>query len=392
MTAKTCFLAVSMLATAFSSSHAANSATAVADSGKPQPKSPEACIGLQSNNERLACYDAFFNPISTTNENNLVQTQLESNTETSTDLDAAPQTQMTFTETLAQIPATISANDLFGEAPEFDAKSSLLDRRWELAENSKLGNWQIRAHQPVYILPVMWTSDKNNTPYSPNPTNQVNTPLNVDSTEAKFQISFKTKAVEDLLGNNGDVWIGYTQSSRWQVYNSDISRPFRETNYEPEASLIFRTNYSILGLHGRLLGATLNHQSNGRSDPVSRSWNRVMLNIGLERDNFALMLRPWYRISEDAEDDNNPDIKNYVGRGDLTAFYKWKEHNFSVMLRHSFKGGDNNRGAIQFDWAFPLKGSLRGHLQLFEGYGESLIDYNHKATYVGLGLSLMNWY
>ncbi len=40
-----------------------------------------------------------------------------------------------------------------------------------------------------------------------------------------------------------------------------------------------------------------------------------MLNVGFERDNFALMLRPWYRLDEDAGDDNNPDIKDYVGTG-----------------------------------------------------------------------------
>ena len=141
-----------------------------------------------------------------------------------------------------------------------------------------------------------------------------------------------------------------------------------------------------------MLGLTFNHQSNGRSDPWSRSWNRVILNLGFERDNFALMLRPWYRLEEDMPDDNNPDIKNYVGRGDMTAFYRWNDHEFSLMLRHSLKGGDDSHGAMQFDWSFPISGKLRGTVQLFDGYGESLIDYNHRATYVGVGVSLMNWY
>lgn len=376
-----------MLAAAVSSgaAMATTVSPSLSDTGvAPQPKTPEACVALQTNNERLACYDAYFQPVPST--------ELSPETEKTALIDAAPVAEKTLVETLAEVPATISSDNFFGEAPAFNPTTSMLDQRWELSEESKLGTWQLRAYQPMYVLPVMWTSDKNTLPQSPNPLNTVTEKQDLYSTEAKFQISLKTKALEDIFGNNGDVWVGYTQSSRWQVYNEDNSRPFRETNYEPEASLIFRTNYNLLGLHGRLLGLTFNHQSNGRSDPFSRSWNRVILNVGFERDNFALMLRPWYRMEEDAKDDNNPDIKDYIGRGDLTAFYKWKDHNFSLMLRHTLKGGDDNRGAVQFDWAFPLSGALRGHLQVFEGYGESLIDYNHKATYVGLGVSLMNWF
>lgn len=353
------------------------------DTALINPASTQACVALESNADRLACYDAIFKVEATSAAQVPVIVSEQR---------AAQELQVSKAEPQG-LKAKIEhkVENLFSvHGDKIDPNSSLLDKRWELSPDSKLGTWNIRAHQPVYLLPAYWSSDKNEFPHSPNPQNTVTEAQDLKSTEAKFQISLKTKAVENVIGNNGDLWLGYTQSSRWQVYNEDESRPFRETNYEPEASLIFRTNYELLGLNGRLLGLTFNHQSNGRSDPLSRSWNRVMLNLGFEKDNFALMVRPWYRLDEDAKDDNNPDIKDYIGRGDLTAFYRWKDNEFSLMLRHSLKGGDDSHGAAQFDWAFPIKGKLRGHFQLFDGYGESLIDYNHRATYVGLGVSLMN--
>lgn len=345
----------------------------------PTPATAEACAALEISAERLTCYDTLFK-IPVTDKPAIVSERRAA-------AEIAPEPD----NLKAKIGQTVS-NIYASEGSKLTPNLSLLDSRWELSPESKLGTWNIRSYQPVYLMPGFWTSNKNELPESENPNNIETEKQNLTSTEAKFQLSLKTKAVENILGDNGDLWLGYTQSSRWQVYNSEESRPFRETNYEPEASLIFRTNYDLLGLNWRMLGLTINHQSNGRSDPLSRSWNRVMLNLGFEKDNFALMVRPWYRFEERREDDNNPEIKNYIGRGDMTAFYRYKEHDFSLMLRHTLKGGDENRGAVQFDWSFPISGRLRGQFQLFDGYGESLIDYNHRATYVGLGVSLMNWF
>ena len=345
----------------------------------PMPATAEACAALESSAERLACYDALFK-IPVTDKPEIVSERRAA-------VELAPEPD----NLKEKIGKTVS-NIYVSEGSKLTPNLSLLDSRWELSPESKLGTWNIRSYQPVYLMPGFWTSKKNEFPQSENPNNTETEKQNLTSTEAKFQLSLKTKAVENILGNNGDLWLGYTQSSRWQVYNSEKSRPFRETNYEPEASFVLRTNYDLLGLNWRMLGLTFNHQSNGRSDPLSRSWNRVMLNFGFEKDNFALMVRPWYRFEEKREDDNNPEIKNYIGRGDMTAFYRYNEHDFSLMLRHTLKGGDDNRGAVQFDWSFPISGRLRGQFQLFDGYGESLIDYNHRATYVGLGISLMNWF
>lgn len=352
-----------------------------------QPNTPESCFTLGSNAERLDCYDTFFKrPVTSVAQQAVVEKIQSDNPATATAASSEQPKALGFLQ-------AINPREWFRAAAAYDPTISLLDRRWELSHAAKLGTFHLKSYKPSYILPVFMTGNVNDLPFSPNPENQINEAEDISRTESKFQLSLKTKAMEGVFGDYGDLWLGYTQSSRWQLYNAADSRPFRETNYEPEASLIFGTNYNLFGLNGRLLGISLNHQSNGRALPFSRSWNRAIVNIGFERDNFALMLRPWYRISEsDSRKDDNPDIEDYVGRGDLQAFYKYKQQEFSLMLRHSLKGGNDSHGAMQFDWAFPIAGNLRGYLQLFDGYGESLIDYNHRATYVGVGISLLNWY
>ncbi|MBF6024690.1 phospholipase A [Lysobacter niastensis] len=356
------------------------------------PATPEACLSINIDADRLACYDAALGR--SARDTQRADIAAKEARAIQKNLELADQIQPTEpTEATSPTQGDLYVHDdPLRSAIANAGKGSLLDSRWELARDSKLGIFNFRAYKPVYLLPAFWSSSPNETPLSPNPLNTVQEPIPVDALEAKFQLSFKTKAWENMFGDNGDLWMAYTQSSHWQVYSPETSRPFRETNYEPEVMLMFRNNYRLGGWNGRMAGVSFNHQSNGRANPLSRSWNRVIGMVGLDRENWALTVRPWWRVPESGADDNNPDIQDYAGRADATLVYRYDGHEFALMGRHSLRGGDRSHGAVQFDWGFPIHNSLRGHLQVFDGYGESLIDYNHRATYVGLGVSLLEWY
>ncbi len=268
------------------------------------------------------------------------------------------------------------------------AGDSALSQLWELDPADKHGTFKLLPYKQNYLLPARFTTSANTLPNSPGVENGLTTPLAVQATEAKFQLSVKLKAWENIFGDNGDLWFGYTQQSSWQLYNNDESRPFRESDYAPEAMLAFRTDYDIFGWRWRLLNLGFVHQSNGRAVPLSRSWNRVYAQFGFERGDFTVLAQPWYRLKENAASDDNPDIGDYMGFGDLRVVYANKGHVYSALGRYSFS---DNRGGLELEWAFPLIGPLKGYLQFTTGYGESLIDYNHSQSTIGLGVLLLPW-
>jgi phospholipase A1 len=279
---------------------------------------------------------------------------------------------------------------------------SAMSCRWDLDQDDNQNLYQLLPHRQNYVLFGRYSTDPNSQPATPAHASAPNQDL--QRAELKFQLSLKVKLAEHLLADYGDLWVGYTQQSNWQAYNPAISRPFRETDYEPEAMLVFpiHRDNKILGLRARFFDIGMVHQSNGQSDPLSRSWNRVYSQVGFERGDFSLLLRGWYRIPESRTNDDNPDIGHYLGYGDVLTMYKWEHNTFSLLLRNNLQT-QNNRGAAQIDWSFPmpfskartvelLKGStLRAYVQLFTGYGETLIDYNHYQTTIGVGVLLTDW-
>ena len=267
-----------------------------------------------------------------------------------------------------------------------------LTKIWKLdsvTDSSINKTFKVQIHKSNYAVFTSILTGTNEMPISKNPLNTATTPIDYNNSELKFQISFKTLAFDNIFGSKIDVWGAYTQSSRWQIFNTDISRPFRETNYEPEAILIHPINMNFIGLNWTHFGLSLNHQSNGRSLPFSRSWNRIILEVGIQGNNYTIQLRPWFRLKEDAPEDDNPDILNFVGRGEALFTYTYKRFKFQTNLRHSLRFGNNSRGSFNVNINYKLQNALSLNAQIFNGYGENLLDYNYKQTMISIGASFL---
>ena len=294
-------------------------------------ETPDDCALLQDRNERLECFDGFF------------PAQRE------------------------------SMNEQAIEGP-IEARQML--------ESESGRNWfAITPHRPNYVLPASYNFNADFTPYP-----ELGSFFN--DAEIKFQLSLKTKVLGNLW-KDSSLWVAYTQQSYWQLYaDREASAPFRETNHEPEIRWQIPANFTLFGLNARLAALSLNHQSNGQSDPLSRSWNRITGELVFERDNFVFAAKSWVRV-DDPDDDDNPNIEDFMGRIELGAAYQGDHHTLAIGLRNSLDS--DFRSGVQVDWTFPMTEHMKGYVQLYSGYGENLIDMENYNNRIGVGIALTDW-
>lgn len=256
---------------------------------------------------------------------------------------------------------------------------------YDLDKNDPKGILTIRPHLPMYVMPLWYNATPNYDIRSPTRQAEPFTKDSLQHLDSKLQISMKTKLAQDVFDTNADVWLGYTQQSYWQVYNGKYSRPFRSSDYQPEIFLTQPIKGNLPGNGSlRLLGAGLVHESNGQSDPLSRSWNRIYAMAGTEWGKLTVIPRLWLIANENSKDSDNPDIGDYMGYGDVRWLYPLNDQStVGGVMRYN---PSSNKGAIQVDYAYPLTGGMKAILQVFHGYGENIQDYNHKSTNVGIGI------
>ncbi|MFN4003798.1 MAG: phospholipase A [Hylemonella sp.] len=292
-------------------------------------------------------------------------------------------------------------------APAADCRTgspSALSRFWELEAATDCGRFLIRGYKPISLSWIL-SDTVNRAPSSPTPDHTATTELPYLTQEGRIQLSVRTKIGQGLLpvehfGGRDSLWFGYTQQSYWQVFTSSLSRPFRNTDHEPELIYIVPMPADLPGgWKLRYGGVSLNHQSNGQSLPLSRSWNRLILMAGMEHGSrYTLTARVWSRITDGDGVDDNPEIDTLVGRGEVTGSWQLDErHTLMLTLRHSLQAQPN--GSYRLEWLRALGDGARGsassglrlHVQLFNGYGDSLVDYNRGRTVLSVGLSLVDW-
>ncbi|QYJ86849.1 phospholipase A [Shewanella mesophila] len=290
---------------------------------------------------------------------------------------------------LAFASQTYSAEKPAEEPPKESSDSLLNERIKDELATAELP-FVITPHKVNYILPVTYNSTPNEDPFKEE---IERTSSEVDKVEAKFQISFKFPLMYNVFGDNGHLFFAYTNQSYWQVYNKEVSSPFRETNHEPEIFMMFNNDWKIGSLTNSLWGFGAVHQSNGQSGDLSRSWNRIYGTMVFDDGPLALAAKVWWRIPEDEKEsptsprgDDNPDILDYMGNFEIHAIYGIDEHRFSLLVRNNLE--KPNYGAIEATWSYPIMGTLRFYAQYFNGYGESLIDYNAHTNRIGIGVSI----
>ncbi|MCC6535550.1 MAG: phospholipase A [Burkholderiales bacterium] len=202
---------------------------------------------------------------------------------------------------------------------------------------------------------------------------------------ARFQLSFKYRLFDErgalarFVPGLSQVHFGFTQTSLWDIGGS--SAPFRDTSYRP--SLFYYEPQVIASGGGRFLmglEAGIEHESNGRDGLRSRSLNIVYAKPSWrwfvdDEHYFSVAPKTYVYL----ERDDNADIGRYRGHVDLSLRYGKRDGwLFSSVLR---KGSGPYR-SLQLDASYPIREPFFAnaggfiHFQYFNGYGDTLLDYN----------------
>jgi phospholipase A1 len=238
-----------------------------------------------------------------------------------------------------------------------------------------LSLYNIKAYKDNYFLPIS---------YREKGVYALTKIYQADRAEVEFQLSLRYDFQVDSIGMGlGEFYsIGFSQHSFWQSYTE--SAYFRETNYNPEFFMTLPLHSLYQNEYLKSIKLSLSHQSNGRGGIDERSWNYFSGSFFFQYKLLFMEFAAWHRFP-DAQD-YNPQLLEYLGYGHLKFSIPYKRHLVEVLLRNSF----STRRATAINYSYPAFGKKDFFLyvKFFNGYGESLIDYDQNLNKIGVGFSI----
>ncbi len=210
--------------------------------------------------------------------------------------------------------------------------------------------------------------------------------------QVKYQFSIKY-----LLdwGNgwwqNSDVfnlYFIYTQKHLWNIF--DASSPFKESNFKP--GIMANFNFDIPVMY-KINFIPIVHESNGRDGVDSKSWNRVILTLGLLKTRFFELDASAFYIYPFNLSEYNLDIVDYSGYFELFARISDNVDDPLFQVDYTLRAAtaglthivDFKLGIFHLiNKRWPKDILL--HAQLHYGYLESLETYNDKTARIRLGI------
>lgn len=213
-----------------------------------------------------------------------------------------------------------------------------------------------------------------------------------DDIKARFQFSFKYRIFDleaPLVENNPwlkNLYLTYTQTSLWNW--SETSVPFEDTSYKP--SLFYEVGETLLATGFRF---GYYHESNGQADAGSRSMDTLFIQPVWATRVFGRDLFFSPRIlAYLTKGDENPDLTDYRGYVDYNLRYGNED---GLILQTLYRYGKGDHHTVQLDLSYPIRTPIALRtggfvfLQLYSGYGESMLTYNERINLtarIGFGI------
>lgn len=212
------------------------------------------------------------------------------------------------------------------------------------------------------------------------------TPSNatINQNEAKVQFSAYFPIIRNFFGYEDlRFYFAYTQLFFWQIYNSKTAF-IREVNYEP----MFWLRYHFA--ENMFANFLLDHQSNGKGGYMEVSWNRVIASFEFTSEHWYTQITAWYPFWPLKADDHNPkSLLHFLGYDKIVLSYNWNSVVFSVEAQNLESA--LTRGHVMASISYASTYPIKLYFQYFYGYGQSLVEYDHRTTGYGIGIALSDW-